>query len=85
MIFRNWTNCFAAARLMVFPLENLTEEEARKIEPRVKNTRARHFSPTTTSADPQRVIEEMTQDANREGITIRTGAALFARRKGRWL
>ena len=56
------------------PLESLTEEEARKIEPRVKTHQRAIFSPTTTSADPQRVIEEMTRDAKQEGITIRTGA-----------
>src|SRR5207342_2617388 len=56
------------------PLESLTEEEARKIEPRVKTYQRAIFSPTTTSADPQRVIEEMTWDAKQEGITIRTSA-----------
>jgi len=56
------------------PLENLTEDEARKIEPRVKTHQRAIFSPTTTSADPQQVIEEMTRDAKQEGITIRTYA-----------
>src|SRR6184192_2887995 len=41
------------------PLESLTEEEARRIEPRIKTHQRAIFSPTTTSADPQRVIEEM--------------------------
>jgi L-2-hydroxyglutarate oxidase LhgO len=37
------------------PLEDLTEEEARKIEPRLKTHIQRAiFSPTTTSADPGR-------------------------------
>ena len=64
------------------PLESLTEEEARKIEPRVKTHQRAIFSPTTTSADPQRVIEEMTRDAKQEGITICTGAPYLRTRKG---
>lgn len=64
------------------PLESLTEEEARKIEPRVKTHQRAIFSPTTTSADPQQVIEEMTRDAKREGITIRTGAPYLRTEKG---
>lgn len=64
------------------PLENLTEEEARKIEPRVKTHQRAIFSPTTASADPQRVIEEMTRDANVEGVTIRTGAPYLRNKKG---
>lgn len=63
-------------------LESLTEEEARKIEPRVKTYQRAIFSPTTTSADPQRVIEEMTRDAKQEGITIRNGAPYLRIRKG---
>ena len=64
------------------PLENLTEEEARKIEPRVKTHQRAIFSPTTASANPQRVIKEMTQDAKKEGVTIRTGAPYLRRKKG---
>jgi (S)-2-hydroxyglutarate dehydrogenase len=64
------------------PLESLTEEEARQIEPRVKTYQRAIFSPTTTSADPQRVIEEMVQDAKKEGITIRTGAPYLRSQKG---
>ena len=64
------------------PLESLTEEEARKIEPRVKTHQRAIFSPTTTSADPQQVIEETTRDAKQEGITIRTGAPYLRTEKG---
>jgi (S)-2-hydroxyglutarate dehydrogenase len=64
------------------PLESLTEEEARKIEPRVKTHQRAIFSPTTTSTDPQRVIEEMTRDAKQDGITIRTGAPYLRTEKG---
>ena len=67
------------------PLENLTEEEAREIEPRVKTHQRAIFSPTTASADPRRVIEEMTQDAKKEGITIRTGAPYLRNEERGWL
>ena len=64
------------------PLENLTEEQAREIEPRVKTCERAIFSPTTTSADPHRVMEEMTQDAINEGITIHAGAPYVRGQKG---
>lgn len=64
------------------PLESLTEEEAREIEPRVKTYQRAIFSATTASADPHRVMEEMAQDATREGVTIRTGAPYVRAGKG---
>ena len=64
------------------PLENLTEQQARQIEPRVKTHERAIFSPSTTSANPQRVIEEMTRDAITEGITIRTGVRYLQSKKG---
>lgn len=63
------------------PLENLTEEEARKIEPRVKTYERAIFSPTTASADPQRVIEAMAEDARTEGIALLTGVPYLRRQK----
>ena len=64
------------------PLENLTEQQAREIEPRVKTHQRAIFSPSTTSANPQRVIEEMTRDAITEGLTIRTGVRYLQSKKG---
>ena len=64
------------------PLEDLTEDDARKIEPRVKTHQRAIFSPTTSSADPQRVIQEMAKDAVREGVTIQTGAPYLRRKNG---
>jgi len=57
------------------PLESVTEDEAREIEPRAKTLQRAIFSPTTASADPRRVIEAMQKDAVAEGIQILTGAA----------
>lgn len=64
------------------PLENLTEEEAREIEPRVRTHQRAIFSPSTASANPRRVIQAMTQDAKKEGITIRTGVRYLRSKKG---
>jgi L-2-hydroxyglutarate oxidase LhgO len=64
------------------PLENLTAEEAREIEPRVKTYERALFSPTTSSANPQRVIEAMSEDARMEGITFWTGAPYLRMKKG---
>jgi L-2-hydroxyglutarate oxidase len=64
------------------PLESLTEEEAREIEPRVKTYQRAIFSPTTASADPHRVMEEMIQDATTEGVTIQTSAPFRRAEKG---
>lgn len=63
------------------PLENITEAEARQIEPRVKTHERAIFSPTTTSADPHCVIEAMTQDAKHEGVSIKTGAPYLQRNR----
>jgi L-2-hydroxyglutarate oxidase LhgO len=63
------------------PLESVTEEEARKIEPRVKTHERAIFSPTTTSADPAQVIAALGEDAAREGVEVVTGAA-YLRREG---
>jgi (S)-2-hydroxyglutarate dehydrogenase len=56
------------------PLESLSDEEAKKIEPRVKTFQRAIFSPTTSSASPQQVIATMREDAAREGVRIFTGA-----------
>jgi L-2-hydroxyglutarate oxidase LhgO len=64
------------------PLENLTEEEARQIEPRVKTQERAIFSPTTSSADPRRVIEAMTEDALNEGVIMHAGAPYLRRKNG---
>jgi L-2-hydroxyglutarate oxidase LhgO len=39
------------------------------------------FSPTTTTADPAKVIEAMVADAPREGVNVRPGVVYLRRRK----
>jgi L-2-hydroxyglutarate oxidase len=65
------------------PLESLTEEQAREMEPRVKTYKRAIFSPTTSSGDPRRVIGAMQLDANREGISIISGERYLRRKQGR--
>lgn len=64
------------------PLENLTDREAREIEPRIKTHQRAIFSPSTASANPRRVMEEMIEDARKEGITIRTGVRYLRSKNG---
>jgi L-2-hydroxyglutarate oxidase len=60
------------------PLEDITDEEARKIEPRVKTVQRALFSPSTSTADPLAVLEAMRHEAEREGVKFALGT-LFAR------
>ena len=62
-------------------LEEVTEEEARKIEPRVKTYRRALFSPTTASADPQAVLESMENDAKTEGVELQYSVGFVKRTK----
>ena len=64
------------------PLAELSEEQAREIEPRVKTYQRAIFSPTTASADPHLVIEAMSKDAANEGVTIRTNCPYVGRKNG---
>src|SRR5437588_3209189 len=63
------------------PLESLSEDEARRIEPRIKTYERAIFSPTTSSANPRRVIESMQRDAITEGVIIVTNAPYIRKDK----
>jgi (S)-2-hydroxyglutarate dehydrogenase len=64
------------------PLESITAAQAREIEPRVKTYERAIFSPSTSSAEPARVIAALVEDARREGIEITTGAAYLGTQNG---
>lgn len=51
-------------------LENITEDEAVYIEPRVKTCGRAIFSPTTSSVDPHKVMRSMVRDAARTGVEV---------------
>ena len=56
------------------PLERISTEEAKRIEPRVKTCERAIFSPTTATADPLAVLNAMKEDAIAEGIRFSTGS-----------
>jgi L-2-hydroxyglutarate oxidase LhgO len=60
----------------------LSEKEATAIEPRVRTCQRALFSPSTASAQPQRVIEAIKQDALDEGVSIHTSAPYLRKRNG---
>jgi L-2-hydroxyglutarate oxidase len=51
-------------------LHDITEAEAKEIEPRVRTCERALFSPTTASVDPHQVMREFVSDAERAGIRI---------------
>lgn len=60
-------------------IQELTEAEAKRIEPRVKTFHRALFSPRTSTVNPQLVVDAMQRDAIREGIEIRLGTAYVRR------
>ena len=61
------------------PLETITEEEAKAIEPRVKTFKRALFSPTTSSVNPSQVVQSMCDDANQEGMKLHRGVRYLKR------
>ncbi|MCF6338205.1 MAG: L-2-hydroxyglutarate oxidase [Gammaproteobacteria bacterium] len=61
-------------------MHELTEREAHDIEPRAKTFQRALFSPTTSSVDPQEVVDSMANDAKDIGIEILTGTAYLGRK-----
>ena len=61
-------------------LHEITEKEAKEIEPRVKTDRRALFSPTTSSVDPLEVLGAMKQDAQDEKVEIKTGVAYLGKK-----
>ena len=52
------------------PLQEITEAEAKVIEPRVKTWERALYSPTTATVDPTDVVNAMVKDAQHEGVEI---------------
>lgn len=61
-------------------LHDISEKEAKAIEPRVKTCGRAIFSPTTSSVDPQQVMEAMRQDALEDGVVINSGVKYLSRK-----
>ena len=64
------------------PLEAISEEDARRIEPRVRTLGRALFSPSTSSVDPTQVLTALADDARAEGIELRLGVAYLGRSNG---
>jgi len=60
-------------------IEELTEADAKRIEPRVKTHERALFSPRTSTVNPLLVVEAMQADAQQEGVDVRLATAYVAR------
>ena len=70
---------FRRGRTNGIELQELTEDDAKKIEPRVKTYQRALFSPRTSTVNPLQVVDAMQQDALREGVQIRFDTAYTGR------
>jgi len=61
------------------PLERVTADEARRIEPRARTVESALFSPTTASVNPKAVVAALVADARAAGIALVAGAAYLGR------
>ncbi|MEK7725558.1 MAG: FAD-dependent oxidoreductase, partial [Nitrospirota bacterium] len=66
-------------RANAIEIQELTEAEAKRIEPRVKTYQRALFSPRTSTVNPLHVVDAMQRDAIQEGIEIRFGTAYISR------
>ena len=60
-------------------LQEVTEGDAKRIEPRIKTGRRAIFSPTTSTVNPTKVMDAMRHDALMEGIKIHCGVNYIKR------
>jgi len=72
----------ARARLNGVTLHDISEAEAKEIEPRVRTHKRALFSPTTASVDPREVMRAFVSDARQSGIRILTDTRYTGRKNG---
>lgn len=65
------------------PLENISEKEARTIEPRVKTFERALYSPATSTVDPSLVMQAMKKDAVEEGVRLYCSVKYLRASKGK--
>lgn len=65
------------------PLEEISEKDAKAIEPRVKTCARALFSPATSTVDPIQVMQAMKQDALNEGVQLHCGVRYLSSSSGR--
>lgn len=61
-------------------LQEVSEEEAREIDPAAKTYQRALYSPTTASVDPAEVVRTLASDAEEAGITFLFGAKALGRK-----
>jgi L-2-hydroxyglutarate oxidase LhgO len=63
-------------------LQDISEQDAKEIEPRVRTHERALFSPSTASVDPREVMREFVSDATRAGIRIMNSTGYLGRKNG---
>jgi (S)-2-hydroxyglutarate dehydrogenase len=62
---------FRRAKANGVPAEEISLEQAKKIEPRVKTHKVALWSPSTSAADPKAVLEAQLADLKQAGVDVR--------------
>ena len=65
------------------PIEEVSEKDAKAIEPRAKTCERALFSPATSTVDPSKVMHAMRRDAEEEGVQIHCGVRYLRSSRGR--
>lgn len=65
------------------PVQDISEREAKSIEPRVKTCERALFSPATSTVDPTQVMQAMKKDAVDEGVQLHCGVRYLSASQGR--
>ena len=65
------------------PIEEVSEKDAKAIEPRAKTCERALFSPATSTVDPAKVMQAMRRDAEEEGVQIQCGVRYLRSSQGR--
>ena len=63
-------------------LQEITEADAKEIEPRVRTFQKALFSPSTASVDPHEVMRSFIADAKRAGVRVMTNTSYQGTSKG---
>ena len=63
-------------------LQQVTEKEAKEIEPRVKTFERALFSPTTSVVDPSEIMTSLATDAKNSGVDIQTDTRYLKQEPG---
>jgi len=63
-------------------LVEITEAEAREIEPRVLTSERALWSPTTSSVDPSEVVRALAEEIRDAGVVVRTSTPYLGRAEG---